>query len=95
MTEGDWVNTPGQGASAAWGDYDNDGFVDLYVSNFGRPEPERNFLYHNQGDGTMEAVHTAANAMAAASGGCLWTDYDHDGDLDLFVAMQETTTVPQ
>ena len=37
--------------------------------NFGIPHPERNFLYHNKGDGTMEAVNTEANAMTDRSGG--------------------------
>ncbi|RKX32438.1 MAG: hypothetical protein DRP71_11995 [Verrucomicrobia bacterium] len=88
VTEGDWVNTPSSASSIAWGDYDNDGFVDLYVSTFGIPHPESNFLYHNLGDGMMEAVNTAANDMSDRSGGCLWSDYDDDGDVDLFVAQE-------
>ena len=89
VTEGDWVNTPGSANSVAWGDYDNDGFVDLYVANFGNPHPESNFLYHNLGDGSMEAVNSEANATADSSHGCLWSDYDDDGDLDLFVAQDK------
>ncbi|HET9796235.1 MAG TPA: CRTAC1 family protein [Thermoanaerobaculia bacterium] len=70
----------GMGAAAA--DYDNDGFPDLYVTNFGA-----NILYHNNGDGTFTDV--TARAGVAASGwstSAAWADVDGDGFLDLFVA---------
>jgi hypothetical protein len=70
--------------ACTWGDYDNDGFLDLFVSNF---YEQNNFLYHNNGDGTFSVVpNTIVTLDAGASEGCAWADYDNDGWLDLFVA---------
>jgi hypothetical protein len=69
------------GMGVAVGDYDNDGFPDIYVTNFGR-----NILYHNNGNGTFTDVTTKAGVGAggwSTSAGFL--DYDNDGHLDLFV----------
>lgn len=74
--------------SAAWADYDRDGFVDLYVANGTQQQVARNFLYRNQGDGTFREVAAGAgvDAGSTSSLGCAWADYDGDGWPDLFVA---------
>ncbi len=67
----------------AWGDYDNDGFPDLYVSNFG----ERNFLYHNNRDGTFTEVAVKLGVDKPIYSFPVWfMDYDNDGWEDLFVS---------
>ena len=67
----------------AWGDYDNDGYPDLYVSNYG----EDNFLYRNRGDGTFDEVGKRLGVEKPIMSFTTWFfDYDNDGWLDLFVA---------
>ncbi|HUP25368.1 MAG TPA: CRTAC1 family protein, partial [Thermoanaerobaculia bacterium] len=67
----------------AWGDFDNDGHEDLFLSNFG---PNR--LYRNRGDGTFEDVTLQAGVAGGSRRNfATWFfDYDNDGDLDLFVS---------
>jgi enediyne biosynthesis protein E4 len=84
VTQAAGLEFTGWGQGACVGDYDNDGFDDLYVTYYGK-----NRLYHNQGDGTFKEV--AASAGVAGDGtawgtGCSFVDYDRDGKLDLFVA---------
>jgi enediyne biosynthesis protein E4 len=72
----------GQGVCA--GDYDNDGFLDLYVTYYGQSR-----LYHNRGDSTFEDVTAKAGLTETRvrwGTGCAFLDFDHDGKLDLFVA---------
>lgn len=70
------------GMGVAVGDYDNDGFPDLYLTNFGR-----DILYHNNGNGTFTDVTAKAGVAASGwSSSALFLDYDRDGYLDLFVA---------
>ncbi len=72
----------GYGMGVAVGDYDNDGYPDLYVTSFGR-----NILYHNNGNGTFTDVTARAGVAAGGwSSSALFLDYDRDGYLDLFVA---------
>lgn len=72
--------TFGMGVAAA--DYDGDGWVDLYVTSYGR-----NLLYHNNGNGTFTDVADKAGVTAPGWSTCaVWFDYDNDGKLDLFVS---------
>ena len=77
----------------AWGDYDNDGFLDLYVSR-GDPRGKgelNNTLYHNNGDGTFKDITVAAGVNDNTNTWtAIWGDYDNDGFLDLFVARPGT-----
>ena len=66
------------------GDYDNDGFDDLFITYWGE-----NVLYHNNGDGTFTDVTNKAGVGANRTrwgAGCTWIDYDRDGKIDLFVS---------
>jgi len=74
----------GWGQGACVGDYDNDGFDDLYVTYYGKSR-----LYHNEGNGTFKEVAGAAGVAGdgkAWGTGCAFVDYDRDGKLDLLVA---------
>ena len=75
------VNYAGNGRGVAWGDYDNDEDLDLYLANSGA-----NLLYRNNGDGTFTEVGASAGVDDAGDGqGAAWGDYDNDEDLDLYV----------
>ena len=74
----------GYSETASWGDYDQDGYVDLYVTN--SAGSKKNFLYRNLGDGSFEKILTGAPVTDAYLSRCVnWVDYDGDGDQDLFV----------
>ncbi|AMY08490.1 FG-GAP repeat [Luteitalea pratensis] len=89
VTESAGVGHIGYGMGAATGDYDNDGFLDLYVTNVGR-----NVLYHNNGDGTFADVTGKAGVDDARwSTSAAFLDYDSDGFLDLFVGNYVDFTV--
>jgi enediyne biosynthesis protein E4 len=69
------------GMGVAVGDYDGDGFADLYVTQY-----PHSILYHNNGDGTFTDVTTKAGVAAPGwATSAVWFDYDNDGRLDLFV----------
>src|ERR671924_847781 len=69
------------GFGVAVGDYDNDGWPDIYVANYGK-----NRLYHNNHDGTFtDVAEKAGVTLGGWSTGATWGDYDRDGLLDLFV----------
>jgi hypothetical protein len=104
------VNAAGWSTSAAWGDVDGDGWLDLYVCRYLKYDtrsprlcsfrgvsmacPPRNyqgepgFLYRNNGNGTFREITRASGAIArdGKSLGCIFTDLDADGRLDLYVA---------
>src|SRR5579862_6459823 len=81
VTEKAGVLGGGYGMAAAVGDYDNDGFPDLYVTQYGR-----SILYHNNGNGTFTDVSQQAGVAAPGwASSAVWFDYDNDGRLDLFV----------
>jgi enediyne biosynthesis protein E4 len=74
----------GWGQGVCVGDYDNDGYEDLYVTYYGK-----NVLYHNNGNGTFTDVTEKAGVSGTAKAwgtGCAFVDYDRDGHLDLMVA---------
>ena len=81
VTEKAGVSGGGYGMGVAVGDYDGDGWPDLYITQYGR-----SILYHNNGDGTFTDVTQKAGVAAPGwSSSAVWFDYDNDGKLDLFV----------
>ena len=85
VTDKAGVPGTGFGLGCVWGDYDNDGHPDLYVTQYGR-----NVLYHNNGDGTFTDVTDKAGVAGMEFGayfhsGAIFFDYDRDGKLDLYV----------
>jgi uncharacterized repeat protein (TIGR01451 family) len=84
VSSGIIVNDGGSSVGASWADYNNDGNLDLLVTNAGN---EPNYLYKNNGDGTFGKITTGTIATDRGDAhGSSWADYDNDGDLDLFVA---------
>jgi enediyne biosynthesis protein E4 len=78
------VNQPGTGVSmgAVWGDYDNDGYEDLFLYKYGRPE-----LFHNEkGNGFVAVGERAGLPKWVNANSAVWFDYDGDGKLDLILA---------
>jgi hypothetical protein len=81
VTESAGLGHADQGMGVAAGDYDNDGYTDLYVTNYGS-----NILYHNNGNGTFTDVTAAAGVASSGwSTSAAFIDYDRDGLLDLAV----------
>ena len=96
-TAGVTNSTEGRGMAAVACDYDNDGFPDIYVTN----DTNRNFLYHNNGDGTFTdeslfiGIGYDGNGVAEGSMGVDCGDYNGDGWLDFIVANSEKATLYQ
>ena len=95
ITTGSIVTEVGTGTACAWGDYDGDGFPDLIVTSAYNPTnntPQKNVLYHNNGDGTFTKVtNTVITAEARDWRGCSWIDYNNDGNLDLYVVSTDAS----
>lgn len=73
---------PGDAQAVCWGDFDNDGLEDLFISHFGQTYD--NVLYRNRGDGTFTRLALGDKTEKNSMGAC-WGDYNNDGHLDLFV----------
>jgi hypothetical protein len=81
ITDTSGIAATGYGMGVATGDVDNDGFVDLYLTNFGA-----NQLYHNNGDGTFtDVTKSSGTGLSGWSVSAAFVDYDRDGWLDLYV----------
>jgi hypothetical protein len=100
VAEAAGVATTTTDASASWGDYDGDGSLDLYVVSYSPCEPpvfyERDWLFHNEGNGTF-TDHTSLLPEEATFGAgfqSAWLDYDGDGDQDLYLANDQFGPVP-
>ena len=74
------TTAPGGSEAPLWADYDNDGFLDLFIARYG---PD--WLFHNNGDGSFNQVTNAFPGDNVDSYGGMWADYDNDGYLDLFI----------
>lgn len=75
--------------TASWGDYDNDGLVDLYVTN--SAAENKNLLYHNDGNNNFTRILSGDMVTDSADTRSVnWTDIDNDGDLDLFVTNESS-----
>jgi enediyne biosynthesis protein E4 len=91
VTEQAGLTRTGWACAVTVGDYDNDGFDDLFITYYGQ-----NVLYRNNGDGTFTDVTQKAGLAQPGvryGSGCTWVDYDRDGHLDLFVATYLDTTI--
>jgi enediyne biosynthesis protein E4 len=82
VTQASGLMNEGWGVGVTVGDYDNDGYRDVFITNYGR-----NALFHNNGNGTFTNVTKEAGLEGGNwSTGCAWGDYDRDGRLDLYVS---------
>jgi hypothetical protein len=91
VTEKAGLTRVGWASAVTVGDYDNDGFDDLFITYYGQ-----SVLYRNNGDGTFTDMTEKAGLQQDSvryASGCTWVDYDRDGRLDLFVAYYLDTTL--
>ncbi|UCC44879.1 MAG: VCBS repeat-containing protein, partial [Candidatus Zixiibacteriota bacterium] len=94
IIEGPHVNDGKGSDGGCWIDYDDDGFLDIYVPNNALLGPENNSLYRNNGDGTYTEI-TGLSIVndSTRTGKATWADYDNDGDMDLIWTVLEYTEV--
>lgn len=83
--------------AASWTDYNNDGWIDLYVCNYrfapGGPGASDNHLYRNNGNGTFTQLSASVGLNSdSPTLECVWTDYDNDGDLDVYLSNDRGVT---
>ena len=81
ITSGPAVNDIDWGSTCNWADYDNDSFLDLYVTN----NNSTNKFYRNNGDGTFTSIISSISNWSGYSYTSNWSDYDNDGWIDLFI----------
>ncbi|MFT5762859.1 MAG: hypothetical protein ACI8X3_000274 [Saprospiraceae bacterium] len=91
-TSGLTVTAESRGTSASWGDYDGDGYLDLYISHHGEFPGNvggihQDFLFHNNGNSTFTNVSSLLGIVNLSGYGFIggWTDFDNDGDMDLIL----------
>ncbi|MEW6686281.1 MAG: FG-GAP-like repeat-containing protein [Candidatus Edwardsbacteria bacterium] len=89
VTDSAGITASGYLAGTAWGDYNNDGFQDLYLGSFWG---DTSVLYMNNGNGTFTDVSIGAGVAPINGYTPAWADYDNDGYLDLFVGIDACTT---
>jgi len=83
ITSGAFVNDSAESWSSSWGDYDNDGDLDLFVANYGN---QKNALYRNDGAFNFTKIINDTLVQEPGYHACaVWGDFDNDGDLDLFI----------
>lgn len=87
VTAGSGMTSQADGKGVAWGDYNNDGYMDLFIARGkGGKLVQGGTLYRNNGDGTFTDVTASAGLTFFATAWCgVWGDYDNDGLLDLYV----------
>ncbi len=88
--EGGFLSVVDGGVGVAWLDYDNDRLVDFYITS--GPPQARDWLFHNNGDGTFTDVAASAGMAgeASSSDSVAWADYDNDGYVDIYVGNTQT-----